>query len=38
MNIEQVGPVGAVITGIDLRVSEEISINKIKEAFLKHSV
>ena len=38
MNIEQVGPVGAVITGIDLRVSEEISINDIKEAFLKHSV
>jgi taurine dioxygenase len=38
MNIEQVGPVGAVITGIDLRVSEEISINEIKEAFLKYSV
>ncbi|HJM15122.1 MAG TPA: TauD/TfdA family dioxygenase [SAR86 cluster bacterium] len=38
MNIEQVGPVGAVITGIDLKVSEEISINEIKEAFLKYSV
>tara|TARA_X000000368_G_scaffold148531_1_gene117136 strand:+ start:2383 stop:3168 length:786 start_codon:yes stop_codon:yes gene_type:complete len=38
MNIEQVGPVGAVITGIDLRDSKEISINEIKEAFLKHSV
>jgi len=38
MNIEQVGPVGAEITGIDLRDSEEISISKIKDAFLKHSV
>jgi len=38
MNIEQVGPVGAVITGIDLRVSKEISINEIKKAFLKYSV
>ena len=38
MNIEKVGPVGAVITGIDLKASEGISINEIKEAFLKHSV
>ena len=38
MNIEQVGPVGAVITGMDLRAFDEISINEIKEAFLKHSV
>jgi len=38
MNIEQVGPVGAEITGIDLSVSEEIYINEIKEAFLKYSV
>ena len=38
MKIEQVGPVGAVITGIDLRDSKEISASKIKKAFLKHSV
>ena len=34
MKIEQVGPVGAVITGIDLRDSKEISASKIKNNIL----
>ncbi len=38
MNIEQVGPVGATVTGIDLKAFDEISVNGIKEAFLKYSV
>ena len=38
MNIEQVGPVGAEITGIDLNVSKDLPIKEIKEAFLKYSV
>ena len=38
MDIEQVGPVGAEITDIDLSVSEQIPVKAIEEAFLKHSV
>ena len=38
MNVDQVGPVGAVITGIDLRFPEKIPVNEIKEAFLNYSV
>ena len=38
MDIEQVGPVGAEITDIDLSVSEQIPVKAIEEAFLKYSV
>ena len=38
MNIEQVGPVGAEITGIDLNVSKDLPVKEIKEAFLSYSV
>ena len=38
MDVEQVGPVGAEITDIDLSVSKQIPVKEIEEAFLKHSV
>ena len=38
MDVEQVGPVGAEITDIDLSVSDQIPVKAIEEAFLKHSV
>lgn len=38
MNIEQIGPVGAEITDIDLSITDRIPAEAIKEAFLKYSV
>ena len=37
MDIEQVGPVGAEITDIDLSVSEQIPVKAIEEACLLYT-
>ena len=38
MDVQQVGPVGAEITNIELSVSEKIPVKAIEEAFLKLSL